>query len=515
MLVTALPRGDSDGSIVRYFLDAITTGINSYTYETSQDNILVRNTGNTSIILNVGALNITIQPNETWQSDIVFITFTVQATSGMSEIQVTAREYDNKPVFKKDFDSQLASMTQYIVSKVIPYRHITINSAIDKWIADGMPFAVINIEQGSYKEYRNMGGLVNNNTLIFRGENKYNTIWEYGNGEYAYSCFTGGGNIQFENLTVNANHNDNPSFIEDSHSAAYAIHLDYPGAVGKMVIKNCILSSAQDSALGCGTGINQEIIVEDTELYTTAIAGLAGNHGALLYHSSNLTGQTGQKFHMKNVYAHSVSGPGMQILSSNGGNQNIDIRCINVTSRSDFYEQYTGVNYEQRCVVENANGKLIFTEDSKNNNSDKLNFIIPQIKKLTNNDGTCIITSDFNNASFGYFKTSDNPALTINTPIAGRAFSGYAIAYDPIDLSIQYAFDVLNMFTKYKRMRYSNGTFSTWIQIDNLLGTTATRNSLTSTQVDSGTMFFDTTLNKPIWRNAANTGWIDATGTTV
>ena len=28
----------------------------------------------------------------------------------------------------------------------------------------------------------------------------------------------------------------------------------------------------------------------------------------------------------------------------------------------------------------------------------------------------------------------------------------------------------------------------------------------------SATLTFDTTLNKPIWRNAANTGWVDATG---
>jgi hypothetical protein len=28
-----------------------------------------------------------------------------------------------------------------------------------------------------------------------------------------------------------------------------------------------------------------------------------------------------------------------------------------------------------------------------------------------------------------------------------------------------------------------------------------------------GTLYFDTTLNKPVWRNAAATGWVDATGT--
>ncbi len=30
-----------------------------------------------------------------------------------------------------------------------------------------------------------------------------------------------------------------------------------------------------------------------------------------------------------------------------------------------------------------------------------------------------------------------------------------------------------------------------------------------------GLSFFDSTLGKPIWRNAANTQWVDATGTTV
>lgn len=28
----------------------------------------------------------------------------------------------------------------------------------------------------------------------------------------------------------------------------------------------------------------------------------------------------------------------------------------------------------------------------------------------------------------------------------------------------------------------------------------------------AGTMWFDTSLNKPVWRNAAATGWVDATG---
>lgn len=45
-----------------------------------------------------------------------------------------------------------------------------------------------------------------------------------------------------------------------------------------------------------------------------------------------------------------------------------------------------------------------------------------------------------------------------------------------------------------------------------LSGTTASRPNSAAV---AGMQYFDTTLNKPIWRNAANSGWVDATGTSV
>lgn len=42
-----------------------------------------------------------------------------------------------------------------------------------------------------------------------------------------------------------------------------------------------------------------------------------------------------------------------------------------------------------------------------------------------------------------------------------------------------------------------------------LSGTTAQR---PTTGTSPGDTYFDTTLNKPVWRNAGNTGWVDATG---
>lgn len=36
-----------------------------------------------------------------------------------------------------------------------------------------------------------------------------------------------------------------------------------------------------------------------------------------------------------------------------------------------------------------------------------------------------------------------------------------------------------------------------------------------TTNLQCGMMFFDKTLNKPIWRNKNNNGWVDAVGTSV
>ena len=108
-LVKATPRSDSDGTIVRQFGNSVDTYTKTYTYETSQDNLSVWNKGYVNLLLNVGTFtNVTIKPNETWINDVVFDFFTIATTSGMSEIQITAREYDNKPVYKKDISNIVA-----------------------------------------------------------------------------------------------------------------------------------------------------------------------------------------------------------------------------------------------------------------------------------------------------------------------------------------------------------------------------------------------------------------------
>ncbi|MDQ0154901.1 hypothetical protein [Robertmurraya andreesenii] len=62
-----------------------------------------------------------------------------------------------------------------------------------------------------------------------------------------------------------------------------------------------------------------------------------------------------------------------------------------------------------------------------------------------------------------------------------------------------------------KRYEYYNG--SAWKSLQ-MIEKDITNNRPT-TGTETGQMFFDATLNKPIWRNKTNDGWVDATGATV
>ena len=257
-------------------------------------------------------------------------------------------------------------------------KYTTITSAFNQWVADGKPLAIIHIGAGEYNEAITGGPSCN---LTFLGENKETTIWRSTSGYYPDAPFTGGGGLDglyFKNLTVIADH---PEGWTSTTGGAYALHIDYPGSVGKTVIDNCDLHSYQDSALGCGTGLNQQIYVKNANLYHYADFATSGangvNHGALLYHTSATPNSANQKIHFENVYAWSLNGPGVQILSSANGNVLVPATFINVTARSDFYENYNAGQYkESRVVLSNPNNMITITEDSKLNNSSKLNPVV-------------------------------------------------------------------------------------------------------------------------------------------
>lgn len=289
-------------------------------------------------------------------------------------------------------ENQVNDPTIYRVGKNQKFK--TIKSAYDKWLADGKPEpTIIDIFPGTYKEFIN-GGAGNN--LTFRGRGKWNTFWISDSGYYPDAPFTGGPGgkeLIFENMTVIATHDGTPNWSSTT-GGAYALHIDHPNAIGKTIIRDSILVSHQDAALGSGTRKNQEIILEDVSLFSTATASVSGadgvSHGALFYHTAAESGQTGQKLTMKNVYAHSINGPGIVLLSSAAGDTEVTVEAINTIGRSDVYETYTGTTRENRVTVQNANNLLKMSENNKINNSYKLNaqgisdsLLIPFVRDLS------------------------------------------------------------------------------------------------------------------------------------
>lgn len=64
--------------------------------------------------------------------------------------------------------------------------------------------------------------------------------------------------------------------------------------------------------------------------------------------------------------------------------------------------------------------------------------------------------------------------------------------------------------------RSKGSSWDKWYRTSqNMTLTTTERNALNPTDTQIGDMVFDKTLNKPIWRNNTNLGWVDSTGASV
>ena len=253
--------------------------------------------------------------------------------------------------------------------------YTTITSAYNQWVTDGKPVGIIKVLPGTYEESINTGALVNNNRLYIIGEAKESTIWKMTDADYADAPFTCSGNITIRNI----------SFIVDKtnswikHTGAYAIHTDNSGSKGCVIIEDVYAESTLNSAIGSGTSKDQQIIMKNVVLEHTAettwVDNDGVNNGAFLYHTSASSNQTNQSIYLENVKAHSVKGPGMQILSSGNGDTDVDTTFRFCIAHSDYYETYDGGKYkESKVVFSNDNEKIIISEDSMCNNSYKLNY---------------------------------------------------------------------------------------------------------------------------------------------
>lgn len=125
------------------------------------------------------------------------------------------------------------------------------------------------------------------------------------------------------------------------------------------------------------------------------------------------------------------------------------------------------------------------------------------------------------NESYHILNFNNSTATTITNITGGTPYQRLLITFSNDATTIQHSSnivlrggkDVQGTVGKTLELYY---TGSVWHEVGDpvraLSGTTANRPFSTAFP---GMEYFDTTLNKPIWRNAANNGWVDATGTAV
>ncbi|QFP93390.1 UNVERIFIED_ORG: hypothetical protein Xoosp15_125 [Xanthomonas phage Xoo-sp15] len=122
---------------------------------------------------------------------------------------------------------------------------------------------------------------------------------------------------------------------------------------------------------------------------------------------------------------------------------------------------------------------------------------------IRNSDITFVLTKNLTKALVDFFGDVEGKIEIRDTAITAKNFTA--------SQSINLAKEVVFANTKFTNFSLTDPSVE--IQVGYILtaGTTTARPKVAPV----GHMYFDTTLNKPIWRNATNNGWVDNTGTPV
>lgn len=255
------------------------------------------------------------------------------------------------------------SNTLYIVGPDAKYQ--TITAAYNACVANGG--GTILITEGTYDEAITGGNVTV--PVTFLGTDRNKCIWKSSTFGYANACFTGTGDITFENLTM---YKSIPA--GETTLGGYALHMDYPGATGQMLVNNCNLISEENAAIGCGTGTDQKITIDNCYIEFYNKNTITNNNGALLYHTSATAGATGQSFKLRNCLIKS-SGALANILNSAGNTEPVPIEVINnyFYSTSATYSP-DSANFELSSGYSDPNNLFSYTTGQMcGNNINKFN----------------------------------------------------------------------------------------------------------------------------------------------
>jgi hypothetical protein len=126
------------------------------------------------------------------------------------------------------------------------------------------------------------------------------------------------------------------------------------------------------------------------------------------------------------------------------------------------------------------------------------------------------ITNDTPPSTFPSGKISTTSFLLADATNLPYSNAGILITYrvntanDTLNFQLWYPY---NSNRVYKRYGASSSAWQAWERLNTTLALTTTeRTALSSTTLVGGELVFDKTLNKPVWRNTNNTGWIDGIG---
>lgn len=215
----------------------------------------------------------------------------------------------------------------------------TISDAISQWENDNYPNATIFIGNGIYKESITVEG----KTIRFIGESRDGTIVHTTSGNYTDPPFNiRHGNVTLKNMTIIADHTENPDFDYETGQGlkAYGVHIDGGSVGGVVTVENCTVMSFQAPALGTGTIPNSKIRVIDCDCYCfTDYTADSSSHqayqlglGCILWHSSNsgvYPDRGDESFELVNVKAYMKNNYAVFKVNRSNQTDSMDTLAIN------------------------------------------------------------------------------------------------------------------------------------------------------------------------------------------
>lgn len=123
---------------------------------------------------------------------------------------------------------------------------------------------------------------------------------------------------------------------------------------------------------------------------------------------------------------------------------------------------------------------------------------------------TPLTSNEFENENVTYHAIHTNYAA--NFP---EGTNGVLKTVKPLSALLNLGYQEYKTNNRVYLRSWTGSAWGAWKLITSNLSLTTPERTALEPHIDAGVSVFDKTLNKPVWRNAANNGWVDATGTTV